>query len=255
MTTSEPVTPNDARDASDRVETLDWDSEFFGIPIGRADLAGTTPELLDGIDAEARRRGLACLYASLDPVVASTTFLVQEHGWRMVEVAMMLDRPGWIPVYRPETESEVRVGTPDDVPALAGAIDQLAPWSRFAVDPRFGLDAARRMHLAWVERAASGVEGRFLHIAEDGLGISGFCTGRWVDRPHIDLIATTRPAKGAAERLVAHLQDQVDGVNWLGGPIAARNVASLRFCEHAGLRIVGSTYHYHRWLDEEGTPR
>jgi hypothetical protein len=241
-------------EADDAIETLTWDTEFFGFPIGRARLDGATPAALDAIDEAARARGLTCLYGSVDPVDTATTFLVQEHGWRLVEVAMMLDRPAWIPVYRPETESVVRLGTPDDVPALSGAIDQLAPWSRFAVDPGFGVEAARRLHEAWVQRAARGDDGRFLHIAEDSQGISGFTTGRWVDRPHIDLIATTRPAKGVAELLVAYLQDRCDGVNWLGGPIAARNVASLRFCEHAGLRIVGSTYHFHRWFEDGRTP-
>ncbi len=39
------------------VEPLAWDSEFFGFPIGRADLEDATPEKLEAIDSEAREHG------------------------------------------------------------------------------------------------------------------------------------------------------------------------------------------------------
>ena len=70
---------------SDLIEPLPWDTEFFGIPIGRADLAGADVERLAAIDAQAREMELACLYGSLDPTDDATTRLVQIYGHRLVE--------------------------------------------------------------------------------------------------------------------------------------------------------------------------
>ena len=109
--------------------------------------------MLAAIDAEARAEGIACLYGSLDPTDGATAHLVQTFGHRLVEVALTFERPD-LPFTPRASPTRVRRGTPDDLPALEPAIKTLAPWSRFAVDPRFGPDAARRMHEAWMERAA-----------------------------------------------------------------------------------------------------
>lgn len=234
------------------VHALAWDSEFFGFPIGRVDLDGADAGSFPEIDEAARALGLDCLYASLDPKHLETTYLAQQHGYRLVEVAMDLDHRTSVIAHQPPTASTARIGTPDDVAALAEDIALIAPWSRFAVDPRFGLSAARRMHQAWAERAARADEGRMLIVAEDADGITGFSTQTAYEdpEPRIDLIASTKPSSGAAQALVAFAFDMFGDTRSWGGPIAARNITSLRFCENMGYRVATSRYLYHRWFDE-----
>ena len=233
------------------VEALDWDSAFFGFPIGRVDLDGADDEGLTSVEAQADALGLVCLYAGLDPVHLETTVLAQQHGFELVEVAMDLDHRTSIIAHRPPTSSTARVGTEADLPALADEIELIAPWSRFAVDPRFGPTAARRMHQAWVERALRGEDGRMLIVAEDDQGVTGFSTQTSLeaDEPRIDLIASSKPRSGAAQSLVAYAFDLFgERLSW-GGPIVARNITSLRFCENMGYRVATSRYLYHRWFD------
>lgn len=236
------------------VERLAWDSEFFGFPIGRVDLDDATPESLARIDAEARDLGILCLYGSLDPSRGTTATLVQTFGHRLVEVSLLFARPA-IPFVPKPTASVARRGTVEDLPILDEAIHTLAPWSRFGADPRFGPEAARRMHGAWIERAARDGEERMLAVTEDESGVTGLSTQVRSPVPRVDIMGVTKQGSGASWALMAEL------VNWAGdgpieaGPCAARNIAPLRFLEHCGFAMSQSRYLYHRWLDEDpGAP-
>ncbi len=232
------------------VAPIAWDSEFFGFPIGRADLDEATPEKLAAIDAEARRLGLTCLYGTLDPQRGTEPYLVQTFGHRLVEVALTFSRPA-VPFTPKATASVVRRGTINDLPALDASIRTLAPWSRFGADPRFGPEAARRMHVAWVERAVRDVDERMLAVAEDESGVTGFSTHVRSPTPRVDIMGVTKQGSGASWVLMAELVAWAGGGAVEAGPCAARNIAPLRFLEHCGFSISRSQYLYHRWLDED----
>ncbi len=232
------------------VEPLAWDSEFFGFSIGRVDLDDATPESLTAIEAEAREKGIVCLYGTLDPTGGDTTaFLVQTFGHRLVEISLLFSRPA-IPFTPPPTASVGRRGSVDDLARLDAEIRTLAPWSRFGADPRFGLEAARRMHEAWVDRAARDGQERMLAVTEDESGVTGLSTQVRSPVPRVDLMGVTKPGTGASYALMAQL------VEWAGdgpleaGPCAARNIAPLRFLEHCGFGMSRVRYLFHRWLDE-----
>jgi hypothetical protein len=232
------------------IEHLAWDSEFFGVPIGRTDLTGATDHTLRAIDAEARAEGIACLYGSLDPTDGAAGHLVQTFGHRLVEVAITFERPPMPFTPRP-SPTRVRRGTLDDLPALEPAIKTLAPWSRFAADPRFGPDAARRMHEAWMARAARDGDERALYIAYDDDGITGVATFVRAPVHRVDTKGVTKLGTGAADALMVALFHWAGGGPTEAGPCAARNVAPLRYLERCGFRVARTRYLFHCWLDEE----
>ena len=235
------------------VEELPWDSEFFGIPIGRIHLEDASDESIVAGEADARRRGVLCLYGALDPADQVATYRVQELGYRFVEAATMFElRPSAPPIPRPPG-IEVRLGTEDDLPALETMIDSLADWSRFSVDPRFGPESARRMQHAWVRRAAAADDDRYqLTVAEDTDGIIAFVTRRRVPDPTADAVGTTARGSGAARYLIQLARDWAAPEPLLGGAIAARNLDALRYVHHCGFGVHEVRYLYHRWLDEDG---
>ena len=156
-------------------ERLDWDSEFFGVSIGKADLDGATPESLAALDAEARAAGIQCLYGLHDPTDPLLSGVVQAGGWLLVEMLSRFQIDPDDPVHLDDTGCTVRRGTPEDLPALRASVLTMAPWSRYAVDPHFGVEAAERMHLAWVDRASRGTSDSEHHllVAEDDTGTAG----------------------------------------------------------------------------------
>lgn len=231
---------------------LRWDSDFFGFGIGRIDLDDADPEAIVAAEAEARAEGIACLYGSLDPIDADATFLVQTLGYRLVDVAttfdLRLDEP---PIPRPP-DTDFRVGTVDDIPLVAAIAERMADWSRYAVDPRFGLEAARQMQSAWLERAARGDDGvHSLVVAESDDGIHAFIGRVLTPRPRVDAVGTTRRGSGAARYLIEEARAWARDQALLGGPIAARNVPALRYVSHCNYRVCEVRYLYHRWLDED----
>jgi hypothetical protein len=236
------------------IEPLAWDSEFFGVPIARTDLTGAPADRLQAIDAEARAEGIACLYGTMEPTDETTAHLVQTFGHRLVEVALTFDRPA-MPFTPKPSSSKVRRGTLDDLPALEPAIRTLAPWSRFAADPRFGPEAARRMHEAWIARAARETDERALYIAYDDTGITGVATFLRSPVPRVDIKGVTKPSSGAADALMVALFEWAGGGDTEAGPCAARNLAPLRYLERCGFRVCRTRYLFHRWLDETEAQR
>ena len=235
------------------LEPLPWDSDFFGVPIGRVALDGADATGLTTVEAEARRLGIVCLYGSLDPIDAQATELVQQHGWRFVDAPttfdLKLDEP---PIPKPEGV-RFRVGTVDDVPRVAHIARSMADWSRYAVDPRFGLAAARKLQDAWLDRAARAEDGvHSLMVAEDeGDGeVVAFIGRVLTPSPRVDAVGTTRRGSGAARYLIEEARAWAGDQALLGGPIAARNVPALRYVSHCGYRVCRVEYVYHRWLDE-----
>jgi hypothetical protein len=236
---------------TDLIQPLAWDTEFFGHPIGKVDLDGAGVEQLATIETLARSAGLACLYGSLDPADAQATMLVQEHGYRFVDAAttfsLRLDEP---PIPAPEG-IVVRIASARDLASLHDASDALASWSRFAVDPRFGLDAARRLQWALIERAARCDTVEYeLVLAELAGEVLAFITRCTSPQPRVDSVWTAARGSGAARYLIEDARHWAGDQPLLGGPIAARNVHALRYVSHCGYRVSSVRYLYHRWFDD-----
>ena len=72
---------------------------------------------------------------------------------------------------------DFRIGTVDDLPGVEPLVLSMADWSRYAVDPRFGPDAARRLQSAWLDRALRTDDGvHSLMVAEQDGDIIAFRT-------------------------------------------------------------------------------
>ena len=225
------------------VEPLAWDTEFFGFPIGRVDLAGATEESLRAIDADARAQGIECFYGTLDPTEARRRICVQRFGHRLVEVAIKFGRPA-IPFTPKPTAAKVRRGTVDDLPLLARG-DRHAR-SRGAASPTIpGSGTPRRVACT---RRGSSVPPRT--VTSTCCSSPKTTTASWVSRPHVrtpvprvDLMGVTSQGSGAAWALMAGLVEWAGGGPIEAGPCAARNLAPLRFLEHCGFDIRETAVH------------
>jgi dTDP-4-amino-4,6-dideoxy-D-galactose acyltransferase len=231
-------------------EPLSWDSEFFGFPIARVVLDDADETSLREVAHEARAAGITCLYGYLDALNVHLSYTIQALGWRLVDVAttfsLSLREP---PIARPP-ETEFRVGTVADVEAVTEIAEQMAEWSRFAADPRFGIEAARRLQRSWVDRAVGPSEDHTLMVAEQESGIVALIGRVATPQPRVDAVGTTKRGSGAARYLIQGSREWAHPEPLLGGPIASRNVAALRYVSHCGYRASKVEYLYHHWLDE-----
>lgn len=236
------------------LEPLPWDSAFFDIPIGRVQLDGVDEDALRRIDDEARQQGIVCLYGVLDSSNVQASVAIQRAGWRLVDVATTFSLSRHQPPIPRPPDTDFRRGTPADVDAVVAIAEQMAEWSRFAADPRFGIEEAKRLQRSWLDRAVGPSEEHTLMVAEQESGIVALIGRISSPLPRVDAVGTTRRGSGAARYLIQGSREWAAPHALLGGPIASRNVAALRYVSHCGYRSSEVTYLFHRWLDE-GRPR
>lgn len=229
---------------SDLVEILEWDSEFFGIKIGRvAPGAGD----VSAAAAEADARGCVCTYLLLPAGDAEHLIAAQRLGFTVIDVRIELSAPR---VAVADPAHGCRLADPDiDAGWLASVASRRFTDSRFSIDPGFGHDAAGRMFEAWIARGLAGGQ-RQVIVLDDRAGFVICGNDESVPEGVIELIATSGTAvRGSGSRLVsgAHewfLEQRLSSASVV---TQAANVAALRLYEKAGYRVRRSDIWLHRW--------
>ncbi|HEV2033396.1 MAG TPA: WbqC family protein [Candidatus Dormibacteraeota bacterium] len=231
------------------IEVLSWDSRFFKRRVGRVQGAPLTDSGLVAAIAAARDADLDCMYLTVFP--SNQPMPVPERfGFHLVDVQLVLDRRVQaVPAASRPSPLVIRPGQLADIPALRTAIGALAPWSRFAMDPRFGIGAAARMYEAWLEKSA-GSDRDLFAVAVRGTDPLGFIIVEGGPAPKIALIGVSEAGAGIGTLLVDRA---VDWASRHGESLSvttqARNVAALRFYGRQGFEIKSARYVYHLWLN------
>lgn len=226
------------------IETLAWDSEFFGISIGRA---GADTHDFAAVAAEADAKGCDCIYLLLSAADSERVGAAQAEGFRVVDVRVEL-RAGTVAV----TDSQHGCRAADasaDADWLKSVASQRFRYSRFYSDHNFPRDAASRMFEAWADRGLTDL-GRHVVVLDDHVGF--VICGRDTDASEgvIELIATSaNAAPGTGQRLMngGHEWFAAQGLQSASVVTQAANVPALRLYERFGYRVSRSSIWLHRW--------
>jgi dTDP-4-amino-4,6-dideoxy-D-galactose acyltransferase len=231
------------------LEALPWDTEFFGKRIGRVKAGSITDETLAAAVAAGRQAELDCMYLTVGRRDALSG-VPERAGFHLVDVQIHLERrlQGASPA-RELSEAVVRPGTLSDIPLLRPVIDALAPWSRFAVDPRFGAQAAGDMYEAWIEKSARAGQDLFA-VATIGSDLVGVVTVEGGHVPKIVLIGASASGMGIGTLLMNAAVDwTVPQAEVMMVTTQERNVDALRFYARHGFEVTSDQNVYHLWLD------
>ena len=249
------------------VQELPWDSDFFGLPIGRVPLDRPSPtDVAEAIGA-ARRSGVACLYltCAADEVVGVTAAV--RGGFRVVDVRVTLDRSmelsektvATVPTaergatFPPST----RRAQESDLPRLARLARTAFQESRFFVDGRFPRSRVEDLYQRWLERDYSSADG--VVVVEDvetsGGQTAGFASGLFQgDTARVGLVAVAPEfrGQGIGSRIVSGLLREFAGRRARRTVVVtqARNRAAIRLYEEAGFRAFAIEVTLHWWADE-----
>lgn len=236
----------------ERLRVLEWDSDFLGVGIGRLHIAGLTPEEVMAFEDEARRLGIECLYAELDPAEPQPTYEIQRLGYRFVESSTSFVLPKDHPRRSFDVDYHIRRATLDELSLMEEVTMLMAGWSRYAVDPHFGIDVAFRMQMAHLERMARcETDERQLLVTEEDGEVSAFLGMHRNPDPYCDTVATLRKGSGATWALMEAARDWAGDQQLYSGTAASRNLNVFRYVQNCGYRVHGVTYRYHRWFDED----
>jgi len=231
---------------------LEWDSAFFGFPIGEAHAA--TAADVAAADEWARAEHVRCLYL----LVSSDQFgLVREaesQGFRLTGVRMSFTAEAPFKADLSGTgETRVRPARPTDVAALERIASTAHPDTRFFADPGFDRRDCARLYETWIRRSIEGWADHVLVAAAEASNDPvGYVTlHRRGDEARIGLIAvaseTRRAGSGRALMVDVFRWCDRNGIQRLGVATQAQNTSALRFYLRCGFNVDQVDFWLHKW--------
>jgi len=235
-------------------EVLEWDSEFFGLRIGRVRTPDLTPEAAPRLAAWARAHALRCVYFLVDAVDSASIRTAEEIGFRHVDVRVTRGRSLRGPL---ESPPEVEAAREDDLPALREIARRSHRASRFYQDPGFPDDRCDALYERWLERGFEEPDQQVLVVRQSGQPL-GYIVCSNLAQPcgRISLVAVAADASGAglgqslARGALAFMASR--GCERADVVSQGRNVPANRLYERLGFLTLRMEHWLHLWLDEGG---
>ncbi|MCG3210494.1 MAG: dTDP-fucosamine acetyltransferase [Anaerolineae bacterium] len=240
------------------IQKLEWDSNFFGVTIGRITAPKLTETEIDPLLDSARCAGFECLYFEANPNDPRTVTAVERRNFQLVDVRVVLehpfdDRPAPVPRYPIPADLLVTPPQNGDRAQLVDIAVQIGHTSRFAFDTRLARRCAD-LYRVWIENSCNGfadavLVARWADPGEPAGLIS--CTLRegW---GHIQLagVAAAHRQRGVGTGLVQAALDwtRAEGGHGMQVVTQARNVPAQRLYQQMGFFTRSMTLYYHKWL-------
>jgi hypothetical protein len=251
---------------------LSWDSEFFGVPMGRVDYllrAGEDPRgaMAAAVAAgseESRRRGIHHLAARVDVADMDGIEAFETHGYGLKDALISyfhdvkrerlpeMRAMGVVRPFRAEDTNEVVDIAREAYRDFRG---------RFHFDRHLPLDRSNELYVEWARRCCTGEMADVVYVTESSGGrLIGFSAIRKLEP--VSSIGTMplyggglgacRPdshgAFGALVRAVVH--DAKDRGAGLDIQTQSHNFPAVRLYEQTGFEYMRVEYTFHAWLGD-----
>lgn len=248
---------------------LPWDSEYFGVPMGRIDVVLASPEcaaaerhaVVAATCAAARAGGLRHLTARVDVGDLETLAVLEDHGFRTMDaLGTYILRRGKDVAREVRSVGPLRPATPSDADAILAITREAYQGyrGRFHLDPHLPRERADRFYEAWASQCLSGAMADVVMVSEDSAGrVIGYLAHRRrepassIGTPIYGggLGACRRDAPGAYASLIR------DSALWAHdqGAVAEcqtqlANFPVIRVYESVGFHYARAEYTLHAWL-------
>lgn len=232
--------PGSSGAGNDAIEQLPWDTQFFGVRVGRVFVADAEPVQIRELAEQAE---IECLYLFVDGDRLDVIERFVRAGATLVDIRTELDarRPpdGW------EHPSGVRPARSPDLPGLLEAVHPLASVSRFGADSRFNATLIVEMYRIWLKRCFD--EGMVAVPVEQSQSFVG--VRNTDDCAHIDLVYLDPGDRGSGlgRQLIVGALAEV-GAERAAVVTQAGNVAALRLYQSLAFRTRSCESVLHLWL-------
>jgi dTDP-4-amino-4,6-dideoxy-D-galactose acyltransferase len=231
---------------------LEWDSQFWGIPIGHVNSSRLTEESLAGIITWCVEHRIQCLYFSADGSDRLTLSLAAEGGFQFVDMRIELEKrcnDRLTPMHRLHN---IRHATMDDLQMLKNIAGQSFEDTRFFKDRHFDQAHSRMLYERWIENDLSHNHILICTRPEDDVDVIGFlsCSVN-VKLGRIGLVAIHPTARGTGvAQCLLHASEGFLGMRGAESIVVATqasNVAAMRLYESYGFKTRETRVWFHRW--------
>ncbi len=229
------------------IRSLQWDSDFFGLRIGRADILTKEGSLSLAERLSELKRDFDLLY-----VFDSHNVGFAAKGSRLVDEKILYSKPCEPRKQFPEISFYQASHPSADLYCLALVS---GGYSRFKLDERLPKGSYERLYTRWIENACpkEGTNKQIL-ICQDTQGVAkGMITiDHQGELGHIGLVAVDTDAQhqGIGGKIMSTLDGYLFnlGVKTLEVPTQKANTNACRWYEKNGFMVQSITSIYHWWL-------
>jgi dTDP-4-amino-4,6-dideoxy-D-galactose acyltransferase len=233
------------------VDFLPWDTEFFGLRIGRVRGQCLDEALAVEVDAWSERNAIQCLYLLTGADDPQTTRVAEAHGFNWVDIRLTFERS-----IQTETAPElpVRLARAEDAPMLQAIAREVHTDTRYFYDTRFPRDRAEALYAKWIALECEGRANAVLVSVNAEDGATGYISCHLNDAERtgqiglVGLSAETR-GQGVGQMLVrAALHWFFEhGVQRVSVVTQGRNRAAQRLYQRTGFLTHTIELWYHKW--------
>jgi len=236
-------------------EYLEWDSQFFGRRIARANISCLTEKSVDEIDDWCRLHEIDCLYFLASSTDLRTARLAQDNMFRFVDIRVTLDLHVETARSDDLSPSKVRNAVERDIPALRSLARSAHRDSRFYYDGNFPHSQCNQLYETWIERSCRGWAKNVL-VAGTRENPQGYLTCH-LPNPQvgqIGLLGVGESARGKGIGLdlvsCAGRWFAQEGVEKISVVTQGRNVRAQRLYQRCGFVTRSVELWFHRWFSE-----
>jgi GNAT superfamily N-acetyltransferase len=246
----------------DCCERLTWDSEFFGMGIGRVRTNHLTSAILESTERWCVSNAIECLYFLGEADDASSIRSAEAFGFGLVDIRLTLAqriRPAERAAAGPQGP-EIRVAQPGDLEPLRTIARSSYQDSRFYFDGHFPLAKCDHLYETWLEKSCVEPSGVVL-VAEWHGSPAGYVTCDRVDEAtgQIGLLGVGSSAQGVGlgSALINSAVGWFQGQGFSRAQVVTqgRNVRAQAAYQRCGFLTESLQLWYHRWFDHASEGR
>lgn len=234
--------------SSEPARFLSWDSEFFGVRIARVVADALTPVTLAALMEWRRAQAVDCLYFLADPNQTASLRLVEQNGFYLTDVRVLLDcgseSVGPIP-------AGVRPFQEDDRAVLRAIARASHHDSRFYYDGHFPVERCDDLYDTWIDRSVDGFADATLVADVDGHAVGYVTCHREEGEGRIGLVGVHPAFQGRllGQALVKAALNWflVAGFERVSVVTQGRNTRAQRLYQRCGFLTRSLQLWYHWW--------
>lgn len=242
--------------ATQLCQYLDWDSDFFGVPIARLVTSRLNEESLALALAWCEAERIACLYFLSRADDDHSVRLVEANRFHLVDIRITLERSlsEQEPILEERADYEsIRPATEDDMAALRVIAGVSHTDSRFYYDGNFPQSRCSALYETWIEKSFAGYADKVLVTELNGQAVGYIsCHLPEAGVGQIGLVGVSAEAQGCGmgQQLIraALYWFRTQGVKQITVVTQGRNGPAQRLYQRHGFRTQSVQLWYHRWF-------
>ena len=234
------------------IETREWDSRFFGYPVGAVSFLEPPDIKADILPVlhQATQAGIRLLYLVTPPVPDRLCLAMQRAG--ATPVGTKVEYSKNINNVIPDKKSNFICLCSEHSPALESLALQSGFYSRFRMDAGFQNREFERLYSEWLKSSLRGENGKRVYIAGNIHEPHGLITVEPNGIVRIGLLAVGPQwrGQGLGHQLVIEAERfcHRNGHKELSLATQANNQNACRFYDYCGFQRIAEKQYFHAWL-------